>query len=101
MKNKDRIGQIALHQGDENLEPCIVYVLGKNGFDMLALQKINTGTLTMVSPDKDSLIDFDFEKYELLRAEWFIKHHEKAMQRWIKTREKIRQDIKETPYCCG
>lgn len=89
MKNKDRIGQIAIHPGNENAKPCVVHVLGKNGFDMIALQELNSGKLSMASPDKETLMDYDFEEYEILRAEWYIENHEQSKQRWIKTRAKL------------
>jgi len=89
MKNKDRIGQIAIHPGNENAKPAAVHVLGKNGFNMLALQELNSGSLLMADPEKNTLMDYDFEEYEIMRAKWSIDHHERSKQRWIKELEEL------------
>jgi len=89
MKNKDRIGQIAMHPGNENACPVVVYVLGLNGLGMLALQELNSGTLSMASPERDTLLDFNFNEYEILRASWYVDHHEQSKQRWAKSRDRL------------
>lgn len=89
MQNKDRIGQIAVDPGNECFEPCVVHVLGVNGMGSLSIQIINTDTLTTIAPDESTLLDYDFKKYEILRAEWNIERSEKRKQGWIKILHKL------------
>lgn len=72
MSNKDRQGQIAIFPGRELREPCAVLVGGINGFGMNCLYKINSSELLIADPDNNDLLDFDYEKLELMRAEWQV-----------------------------
>jgi len=43
----------------------------------------------MADPEKNTLMDYDFDEYEIMRAKWFIVHHERSKQRWIKELEEL------------
>ncbi|WP_202740005.1 hypothetical protein [Acinetobacter sp. 'aerobic (ED)'] len=79
--DKNYIGKICIRRGNKFQEPSACFITGINGFGMLVCRVINTGSLVMTEPDEEGeLIDFDFKKLELLRAEWAVENAKKSVQ---------------------
>lgn len=69
--NRNYIGKVCIRKGNEFQEPSAVFVTGINSFGMLICRVLNTGSMVMSEPDTEGeLLDFDFKKLELIRAEW-------------------------------
>lgn len=79
--NKDYIGKICIRKGNKFQEPSACFITGVNGFGMLVCRVINTGSMVMTEPDDaEDLIDFDFKKLELMRAEWAVESAKRSVQ---------------------
>lgn len=77
--NENKIGKIVIRPGNENQEPRVVYVGGVNSFGVLVCKVLNTGDILFSDPEKDSLLDFDMDTFELLKKEWKIKNLRKQL----------------------
>lgn len=79
--NKNYIGRICIRRGNKFQEPSACFITGINSFGMLVCRIINTGSLVMTEPeDEGDLIDFDFKKLELMRAEWAVESAKNSVQ---------------------
>jgi len=69
-----------------------VFVSGINGLGMLICRVINTGSMVMSEPDEEGeLLDFDFKKLELMRAEGDVE----ISKRSVRLSEERYQEILE------
>lgn len=79
--NRDYIGKICIRRGNKFQEPSACFITGINSFGMLVCRVINTGSMVMSEPDEEGeLIDFDFKKLELMRAEWDVERAKNSVQ---------------------
>jgi len=90
--NRNYIGKICIRKGNKFQEPSAVFVSGINGLGMLICRVINTGSMVMSEPDEEGeLLDFDFKKLELMRAEWDVE----ISKRSVRLSEERYQEILE------
>lgn len=75
-------GQIKIRYNAEgSQEPKIVYIVGKNRFGHYICDVLGTSE-TCFSSD-ENLIDFDYDKFKLLKLEWRIKNCDTLKERLI------------------
>lgn len=78
--SKNYIGEICIRKGNKNQEPSAVFVSGINSFGFLVCRIINSNILVMSEVDGDDLVDFDYKKLELMRAEWAVENAKRSVQ---------------------
>lgn len=93
MKNIERRNQIAMFAGGPHHEPCIVLAGGINGFGSQVLRILNTGCIIFTAPEEETLLDFDFKKFQLIEAEWKLNKAKEL----VGTRQKELNDLKGVP----
>jgi len=83
--DKEQIGKIFFYHGNDNFEPCFVYVrhISKWSMDdetLYLCEKINTSISCFVKK-QDLIKDISFSQYEEFKRKWEIENFKRAIIR--------------------
>jgi hypothetical protein len=91
--NRNRKNTLAMFVGSENQEPCVVYVRGTNKMGWLVLEKVNKSESFFDDAELDTLLDFDFKQFEILKAKWNV---ESAKRSVVRREEQLKELLEQS-----
>ena len=75
-------GKIKIRLGNESQEPMVVYVAGWNpNIFCWVCHKLNTGDIVFTK--ENSLIDFNYKKFQQLFYQWKIENQDIVKARYV------------------